>query len=266
MKKLWLIISFCSILFMAGCTSQTATNPPPPSPSPSESTTVERPSIEDNVGSEEITPLDSIIGIDLTEEPPLTFGSGDIAAPAFLDEEGQSLYHKAYSLYQHMFGGDTTEIEYSETIENPVSDWSTYETVTINDRNYYISQGRYAKWADFDALIHSVFTDRFWSERNSFGDDSNKEFLYTEYQGHLCFMDTARGSGYYYDENAADEFTLIAKTDTEISFTLIGHYMSESGIGYTIEFPIKMVLTSDGWRFDEFYTALGDEKSIEEVH
>ena len=33
-----------------------------------------------------------------------------------------------------------------------------------------------------------------------------------------------------------------------------------SGYDYTLEFPIKMILTEDGWRFDEFHSSLRDER------
>ena len=37
----------------------------------------------------------------------------------------------------------------------------------------------------------------------------------------------------------------------------------ESGYDYTLEFPIKLVRTQDGWRFDEFHSAMADQREPE---
>ena len=81
------------------------------------------------------------------------------------------------------------------------------------------------------------------------------------------------GGGYYYCEDIPDDFRLEKSEENEIVFTLIGHYRNfekatdeittedgMSGYDYTLEFPIKMILTEDGWRFDEFHSSLRDER------
>ena len=199
---------------------------------------------------------------------PLNEEAQAIPVPSFLDEEQQTLYRQAYSLYSHMFGGETTAIEYPELEPEQAVDWSEYETVELDGMLYYVSRGPFADWADFDAAVHAVFTDTFWAEKNAYS-------IYREWEGKLCFLDASRGAGYYYNEYFPDEFVLESQTDSEIDFTLIGHYSpvwpreGESyeerdarlarEYDYTLEFPIRMVLTEEGWRFEEFHAALADE-------
>lgn len=146
--------------------------------------------------------------------------------------------------------------------------------VTIGDVIYLAAQGRYADWDDFDALVHGVFTDAYWDERN---DSGNGVLLHVESEGRHCFLDTGIGLGYYYNKDVPDAFRLEKKTESEIAFTLIGHYNffgDEEGVteeqrregeargyDYTLEFPIRLVLTENGWRFDEFHSSLVDEES-----
>ena len=212
------------------------------------------------------------ISFDITSEPPLNEEALDIAVPDFLSEDQQALYRRAYSLYMHLFGGETSEVEYSETLEMDVFPPKEYETTIINSIPYFVSQGRYSNWDDFDTVIHSVFTDNFWSSHNK--DDKNIP-IYGERKNQLCFRDLSKSCGYLYNRNFPDEFCLFEQTNHSITFTLIGHYSVpypksdetfeqrderlSKAYEYTLKFPIKMVLTPDGWRFEEFHSALADE-------
>lgn len=210
---------------------------------------------------------------DVLREPPLDEEALDIAVPDFLSEDQQALYRRAYSLYMHMFGGETSEVEYSETLEMDVFPPKDYETVIFKSIPYLLSQGRYSNWNDFDAVIHSVFTDSFWISHN---EDEKNIPVYTEKNNKLCFRDISKGCGYLYNRNFLDEFRLVEQTDHSVTFTLIGHYSLaypktdetfeqrderlRNEYEYTLEFPMKMILTSNGWRFDEFHSALADER------
>lgn len=124
-------------------------------------------------------------------------------------------------------------------------------------------------------MIHHLFTDSFWNSRNNALGDNQSVPIYRDVNGRLGMVELSRGSGYYYNENFPDEFRLDSKTENTIAFTLIGHYSPvwpkegesseecdkrrKQGYEYTIEFPIKMVLSDDGWKFDEFHSALADE-------
>lgn len=205
--------------------------------------------------------------LNLAEEPPLNDDDMELAVPDFLTEEQQMLYRRAHSLYEHLIGNS---IEYSETLGMEIFPAKEYELVTINDMVYTIAQGRYANWADFEAVGCSIFTKDCWQKLNITSDGLA---LRTEYNGKLCFLDTSMGGGYYFCRNVPDRFRLEKQADDEIVFTLIGHYryfdemtdedikqLDAQGYNYTLEFPIKMVLTEAGWRFDEFHSTLRDER------
>lgn len=212
--------------------------------------------------------------ISLSVEPYLTEEDLNLSVPNFLDEDQQLLYRQANSLYRHMFSGSTAAIEYRETYSSvEISSW-VHETIKINEKTYTKAMGPYQNWDDFDRTIHSVFTESFWDEKND-------NQIYINNEGLLYFMELERGSGYYYNENFPDEFELIKKSDTEISFILIAHYSPvwpnegetteerdkrrAREYDYTIQFPMKLILTNDGWKFDEFHNGLADEKASEEL-
>lgn len=199
------------------------------------------------------------IVIDPANEPPLQEADWAIAVPDFLTEEQQLLYRRANNLYSHAKLG--SDIEY---VGNNI-DLFQYETVQIGEDSYYVSKGPYQNWDDFRAVISSVFTEDYWKR---FTDNTSLR----EYNGQLCFLDTAMGVGYFYDKTSTDTFRLESKTDTEIHFTLIGHYAErwtqdeinttgEELHYYTLEFPMLLILTENGWRFDEFHSALLEEQA-----
>lgn len=205
-------------------------------------------------------------------EPPLDEFSLNAAVPDFLDEEQQLLYRRALCVYNHLFGGDTGEVCVWE--EGDSYPDGAMGDVEYNGIGYTKATGRYAAWTDFDALVHSVFTDRFWTDCNAI----QRAERFINIDGAMHFIWASRGM-YYYNDNFPDTFKLISKTDDEIAFTLTGHYSSpwpnegetsadrnarwESGWDYTIDFSIKMVRTADGWRFDQFHSAIADQEDPE---
>lgn len=218
---------------------------------------------------------------DASLEPPLSKEILTMAVPDFLTEEQQLLYRRAYSLYQHMFGGETSAIEYGEFSSQLGTTSQEHETIQIGSFSYTKSLGRYKDFFDFEKLIDSVFSARFWDERNIIDKEVGTE-IYIEKDKSLYFIEFSRGSGYFYNKNFPDKFELLEKKDTLISFNVIGHYSQvwpyenetslmrnerrKTSYDYVIEFPITLVLTDEGWRFDKFYTALADEKPFEEVY
>lgn len=204
---------------------------------------------------------------DLTQEPPLSEYDMNLAVPDFLTQEQQTLYRKAHNLYEHLVGDS---IEYAETFEDGVFPQSEYEQVIINDMAYLVAQGRYADWNHFEEVGRSIFTENYWEELNKMSDGLA---LRTEYNGKLCFLDLSMGNGYYYCKDIPDSFRLEKSDENEVIFTLIGHYRyfgegaddntnggKAQDYDYTLEFPIKLVLTENGWRFDEFHSSLRDER------
>ena len=90
-----------------------------------------------------------------------------------------------------------------------------------------------------------------------------------EYDGRLFILDCAYGDQYYND-NIPDEFALTAQTDQQIDFTVTAHYSYpyprrdeteeerdrrlETRYEYTRTYPVTLVNTDAGWRFDAFTT------------
>lgn len=202
-------------------------------------------------------------------EIPLDDYSLSIPVPDFLDEDQQLLYRQAHAMYSRMFGAN---VEIAIGTEDKFPDLK--DMVVFNGIGYTKATGQYAAWADFDAMVHSLFTDSFWSYRNAIQHGER----YINIDGALYFLDLSRG-GYYRNDNFPDSFTLSSKTDDEIAFTLTGYYSSpwpregesleerdqrlKDGWEYTLDFKIKLVRTEDGWRFDNFHGTAADQEDPE---
>ena len=204
------------------------------------------------------------------------------AAPDFLTAEQQTLYRQAFALYSAMFDGETTGIDDAFPAANCQTEYDKY-TPDGSDYTYISSHSRWQSWADFDSVIHALFTDTFWSDCN---DDGNAP-IYIEHDGRLFILDCAYGDQYY-NSNIPDEFTLTAQTDNRIDFTVTAHYSYpyprqdeteaerddrlETSYEYTRTYPVTLIYTDAGWRFDAFTTPnqadmqlLGEWDGVEET-
>lgn len=193
----------------------------------------------------------------------------NVSVPWFLDTDQQRLYQKAYSLYSHIFGASTESIdewEWSGSEPLPPA-----EPVEVDGYTYTPSTGLFAKWDDLEAAALSVFTPGFWQARNTWLDDGGKPhqtFIYID--GRTYYLSAARGNDGT-NPNFPNTFHLFEQTESEISFVLTGHYSERRplpGESYEeadqryadhweeyIGYPMKLVLTEKGWRFDEFHCA-----------
>lgn len=233
-----------------------------PTPTPAEPTAIPTPAPAEPT----VTPAPTAAPLDFSKEPPLDEFSASIAVPDFLTEEQQDLYRRAHCLYQNMFGGETTALDDIRADVDMGRDGP--EVIEQDGLRYYPATGRYRNWADFDAVVHGLFTDDFWQRRNRNAMDGPP--IYKEIDGRLWMADISRGNSGY-NGNFPDEFRLESQSGDSILFTLIGHYSDEQPregetfeerdarleqeYEYTLEFPIRLVLTENGWRFDEFYSA-----------
>lgn len=292
-KRLWTLIAagLLALALLSACApaapSPSGTASPAPSaaePTPTQAeptaTPVPTPSVAEATpapAEPTATPAPTAAPLDFSQEPPLDEYSASIAVPDFLTEEQQYLYQRAHCLYLNLFGVTSANVDRLGRL-GVAPRQSEYDTVVIDDMTYTVSHGRYRKWEEFDALVHAAFTDKFWDEHNnSVSAVGEPWIMFREYNGMLCYLETEKGQGYYYNENFPDEFRLEKQTEDEILFTLIGHYSwvwpregetyeerdarLEREYEYTLEFPMRMVLTEDGWRFDEFHSGLVDERS-----
>ena len=204
------------------------------------------------------------------------------AAPDFLTAEQQTLYRQAFALYSAMFDGETTGIDDAFPAADGQAEYDEY-TPDGSDYTYISSHSRWQSWADFDRVIHALFTDTFWSDCN----DNGNAPIYIEHDGRLFILDCAYGDQYY-NSNIPDEFTLTAQTNDRIDFTVTAHYSYpyprwdetyderdkrlETSYEYTRTYPVTLVHTDAGWRFDAFTTPnqadmqlLGEWDGVEET-
>ena len=204
--------------------------------------------------------LDALTDADL----PLSDAARLRAAPEFLTEEQQTLYRRAFALYSAMFDGETTGIDDAFPAQDGQTEHDEY-TPDGSDCTYVSSNSRWRSWADFDRVVHGLFTDALWSACN----DSGNGPIYMEYDSRLFILDCAYGDQYYND-NIPDEFALTAQTDQRIDFTVTAHYSYpyprrdeteeerdrrlETRYEYTRTYPVTLVNTDAGWRFDAFTT------------
>lgn len=186
------------------------------------------------------------------------------AAPDFLTAEQQTLYRQAFALYSAMFDGETTGIDDAFPAANGQTECDEY-TPDGSDYTYISSHSRWQSWADFDRVIHALFTDTFWSACN----DNGNAPIYLEHDGQLFILDCAYGDQYY-NSNIPDEFALTARADDRIDFTVTAHYSYpyprqdeteaerderlKTSYEYTRTYPVTLIYTDAGWRFDAFAT------------
>lgn len=200
------------------------------------------------------------------EDVPLDERALSRAVPDFLDARQQTLYRQAAALYDAMFGGETTGIDYKFPAPGALTDEYIAYTPDGSDYTYISSHSRWS-WADFDRVVHGVFTDRLWSELNDTP-------VYVEHDGALYILDCSYG-GQYYNNVFPDEFTLVGQTDERIDFTVTAHYSypypregesyeerderTKTSYEFTLTFPVVLLRTDAGWRFDVFCTGVAAE-------
>lgn len=189
---------------------------------------------------------------------------GTVPLSEILDREQQTLYREAQELYMHMFAWNTYEgiDNLPDGEELPETDPAKWEH---DGWTYLEVRGYYAGWETFDRDIHRCFTDRWWNERN---DIENGIPIYIEHDGRLYALATEMSGGNYNGDSFPDTYRLLNRTEDTIEFAAIGHYSwryplegetledrdhrLETSYDYTMEFLIRLVLTEDGWRFDQF--------------
>lgn len=266
------LLCLALLLSLCACTQPPVTGPTQPDPTQTVTPAPVEPAppVQEPEPAPTEEPADPPPPLVPEQEPPLESYSENLAVPKFLTQEQQQLYRRANAMYEILTAANTPWIDYFD--ESRDYEY-TSETVEINGLTYCLSSGRYADWAEFEAVIHSLFTDELWQSINNCGTGHNR---FENYNGRMCYIDAAKGAGYFYNGyHFPDRFELVSITETEIVFTLIGHYTEiwpregqtfderdeyrRTTCEYTQEFTIRMVLTEAGWRFDEFHSAATEE-------
>lgn len=179
---------------------------------------------------------------------------------SFLNEEQRQAYEGAYKLNYTLYGLP------DNLVGVDVSPRFTQQS--DNEGVFVLTVGNYAlyenPYTDFTNLMQSVFTTDFIRRLGP---------LYTEkfidLDGHLATScDSVLACPMHDDlsrtvmDNCPDTYRLESVTDDTVVFALISHYDRNWASSfapddmdvYTIEYPIRLVRTADGWRVDEFHS------------
>lgn len=208
-------------------------------------------------------------------EPPLTEYYESIAVPDFLTSEQQNIYRHAVRMYNTLFGSSTTDVDMIKKDDESTNDAIELPAVEVDGHKFYPAWGRYEMWDDFYDAVSALFTEDFFNSKNDLGDGSQ---IYMNVDGRLYHVSADRGCGGY-EANLPETFTLISASETEIEFTVTGYYSCiypqegesyeerdlrlATSYEYTQDFPIRMVLTDEGWVFDEFHTPSADGELLQ---
>lgn len=254
------VLSLLILLLLTGCVPEAST------PTPTAAATTAQPTAEPTPEPTLSPTPTPELTLDPTQEPPLLEIDLEIPVPEFLDAEQQTLYRRAYILYGMIFACTTeNRYDYIDALNPyPNEPWRDFY---VGETRYAYVRGRYRNWADFDAMVHNIFTDRWFQEWNTMPNGLPK---YQEKDGRTCAITLIRFGYGARNEYFPDTFTLLEQTEDCIRFSLAGYYSHcgllegetseectarlKAGYEYTEEFEIVLVRQEDGWRFDAFYT------------
>lgn len=173
---------------------------------------------------------------------------------SFLTEEQRELYEKAAKASWFLFGN-----EGNLGYQFPAFEYEAEGNYIPKINGYFHYKNSYQ---EFDELTHSIFTQNFL---DSLGEAYTEKFV--DDNGKLAAIasgkyDRPLAEGFWrkVEEEYPDTFRWNYKKENEICFYLIAHYDRNRGKNadldvFTIEYPIRMVKTENGWRVDEFHTA-----------
>ena len=203
---------------------------------------------------------------------PMDAAAWSVPMPEFMTGAQQSLYQRAYSLYTHILGGNPAQID-AWPAADPLPPAGEVE---VDGQRYVPANGLYARWDDFESAVLSVFTPSFWEQRNRWEGKRYGEAypLFVNVDGRTYYHPMSRASGGY-NGNFPETFWATEETDAALAFTMTGYYSNPcllegedeaaraaryaAGYEYVIEFPLRMVNTEEGWRFEEFRCVRTDD-------
>ena len=188
--------------------------------------------------------------------------------PDFLDEEQQLLYRRAYALYYSLFpcSNDSAHFLPAQGIPEPAEGVERYGIT------YAPEYGRFNRWDDFERAVLSVFTRDAWDAKNG-PHATGGAPVYIGVDNRTYYISYGRGGGDY-NGSFPETFRLVERTEDAVEFVMTGYYTNWAELPgetfeehlarqeqweYSIDFPMRLVKTEDGWRFDQFYLAVTDD-------
>lgn len=199
---------------------------------------------------------------------PLEEAAQAAPVPDFLDEEQQLLYRQAYALYYSLFPA-SNEFQHFLPAQGVVE---PAEGVERHGVTYAPEYGRFNRWDDFERAVLSVFTQDAWDAKNG-PHATGGAPVYIGVDGRTYYIPYGRSGGDY-NGYFPETFRLVSRTDDAIEFVMTGYYTNWGELPgetfeewqarqeeweYAIDFPMRLVKTADGWRFDQFHLAITDD-------
>lgn len=174
------------------------------------------------------------------------------------------------------FGAETSGVDDLYYEGGPRRSDEEYEERKVGSVACVKSDGGLQNWADFTHVIHGLMTDELFNKLNSnVLSDNTVVPIFREFDGQLWFQYLSL-SGTYRNDHFPDTFTLVEASDTRISFLVTGYYSDyfpqdgetieerdqrlAASYELVIDFPIELVLTENGWRFDGFSLTTDDKR------
>jgi len=189
------------------------------------------PAVPRSTGTEGRTALSAVPGL---------ANENSLEPPDFLSGDQQLLYMAAYRMY------------YRFDVSSGFSPNFSAAPLTAADGFAYYPDDAFATWKDFDKTLRLVFTDRFADELLN----TRAQAYHKGDDGRLYVSPADRGGDISFKSSS---FELTKKTDAEIDFDVVGVYnennfdsSAPSVPDTTRRFPIRLLLTGGGWRFDSF--------------
>lgn len=253
LAKTAFVLVLCGSL-LAGCTGQTNTEAEPTaSPSPTAEpvvTIAPGPSApEEATAPPQESPASAAT-------PAPTVDSEEYTDLSFLTEEQQKLYTFAVDNGYGLFGMGSS-LMYAMGYEQ-YRDTSTGNTINVLGGSYELYK---ADYDEFLERVHKVFTDNCLA----LTDFAAK---FKECEGEVAVHatmsdDMVEGTTKQVNEAYPDTYRPVSCSENQVEFLLISHYdrngwndVDDPMDVYTIEYPIRMIKTADGWRLDEFHLTM----------
>ena len=237
---------------LAGCTitigPPAASPAPDPAPTPASSATVAPTPAAAATPEQEPEP---------TAASPTAAPDGEEAASldAFLTPEQIDLYDRAETASRPLNGDPYTAIYQNGW--SPATDSGS--DAEKDGYGYILVTGEGATVEDYRQKLLEVFTQDYLDARGF-----SQRFVM--FDGQLGVMDVGVGGNGAEMTDVPDTYRLVSADETAVEFVRIAHFAviregesvddfmvrRQDHYDYTVELPIRLVNTADGWRVDEF--------------